>query len=96
MKVKYFDWNKEKNILLKKKRGVSFEDLVNAVIEGSLLDIIDHPNKEKFSNQQVFVIEFDNYVYLIPFVEDEEKYFLKTLYPSRKMTNTYLIERRKK
>lgn len=93
--MKYFDWNREKNILLKRKRGVSFEELV-AIIEDGLLDIIDHPNKEKFSNQQVFVIEFDNYVYLIPFIEDEEKYFLKTLYPSRKMTKKYLTERRKK
>lgn len=93
--MKYFDWDREKSIFLKKKRGVSFEELV-AVIEGGLLDIIDHPNKEKFSNQQVFVIEFDNYIYLIPFVEDEEKYFLKTLYPSRKMTKKYLTERRKK
>lgn len=94
--MKYFDWNREKSILLKKKRGVSFEELVNAAIEDGLLDIIDHPNKEKFSNQQVFVIEFDNYIYLIPFVEDEEKYFLKTLYPSRKMTKKYLTERRKR
>ena len=96
MKVKYFDWNREKSVLLKKKRGVSFEELVNVIIEGGLLDITDHPNKEKFSNQQVFVIEFDDYIYLIPFVEDKEKYFLKTLYPSRKMTKIYLIERRKK
>lgn len=94
--MKYFDWNKEKSLLLKEKRGISFEELINAAIDGGLLDIIDHPNKEKFSNQKVFVIEFDNYIYLIPFVEDEEKYFLKTLYPSRKMTKKYLTERRKR
>ncbi len=94
--MKYFDWNREKSASLKSERGVCFEELVGAAIEGGLLDIIDQPNKVKFSNQKVFIIEFDNYIYLVPFVEDEEKYFLKTLYPSRKMTKKYLTERRKK
>lgn len=37
-----------------------------------------------------FVINIDNYVYLVPFIEDQQKYFLKTIFPSRKATKKYL------
>ncbi len=72
------------------QRGISFEDVQNGYEDGSIIDIITHPNKTKYSNQKVFVLVKDNYVYLVPFVEDEEKVFLKTIFPSRKMTKKYL------
>lgn len=34
----------------------------------------------------------DNYVFLVPFVEDEGYFFLKTIIPSRKATRDYLQE----
>lgn len=93
--MKYFDWDEEKNAKLKVERDISFEDIVMAIDKGGLLDIIEHHNPDKHPHQKMFVVNIANYVYVAPFVEDEEKYFLKTIYPSRKLTKKYLFERRK-
>ncbi len=92
--MKYFEWNEEKNKLLRSERDVGFEDVVNHIQSGGLLNIIDNPNQKKHPKQKMFVVNINNYVYLVPFVEDSQKYFLKTIFPSRKMTKKYLIERR--
>jgi len=89
MKIK---WNEEKNDLLKRERGISFEDFLRKIEEGRLLDDIKHPNADDYPNQRIFIVELENYAYLIPYVEDEEKkeIFLKTAFPSRKMTKKYI------
>lgn len=91
--MKYFDWNKDKNELLKSERGVSFEDAIEAIIEGNVLEKADHSNKKKYPNQKIYILEIERYVYLVPFVEDNEKIFLKTIIPSRKATKKYLIKK---
>ena len=88
--MKPFRWNAEKNELLKLSRGVSFESIVVAVQADGLLDIVEHPNKAKYTNQQVLVVSFDGYVYLAPFVEEADCFFLKTVIPSRKAKRDYL------
>lgn len=80
---------------LKTERGICFEDIQTAIEEGKVLADIDHPQKSRYPNQKVFVVEFGDYVYIVPYVEDDIKIFLKTIYPSRKMTKKYLKERRK-
>jgi len=94
--VKYFDWNKEKNELLKIEREICFEDVLIAIESGNLVDILEHPRKQKYPNQKIFVVNINNYIYLAPFVEDEEKIFLKTIIPSRRATKKYLIKGGKK
>jgi len=81
----------EKNELLKEQRGISFEDVILALESGNLLDDIEHPNKEKYPNQNIFiiVIEIKDYVYLVPYVEDDTSIFLKTIIPSRQMNKKY-------
>jgi len=91
--MKYYEWNLEKNESLKLERGVSFDDVLILIFENKLLDTTDHPNKKKYPNQKMFVVEIDHYVYLVPFVEDEKKVFLKTIFPSRKATKKYLKKR---
>lgn len=88
--MKYFDWNKEKSDLLKEQREVSFEDVIVALEEGKLLDIVEHQNKKKYPDQKILVVDIEHYVFLVPFVENEEKIFLKTIVPSRKATKKYL------
>ena len=88
--MKYIEWNSEKNEQLKKQRKVCFEDVINAFENGKLLDTIDHYNKVRYSNQRIFIIEVDTYAYMVPFVEDSDKIFLKTIIPSRKATKVYL------
>jgi len=88
--MKYFDWNDEKNELLKKLRGVSFEQVVLAIVSGELIDRIKHPNPEKYPNQKIFLVKIDNYIYSVPYVEDDKKIFLKTIIPNSKETKKYL------
>ncbi|KKR31951.1 MAG: hypothetical protein UT63_C0056G0015 [Candidatus Gottesmanbacteria bacterium GW2011_GWC2_39_8] len=95
MKQKYFDWSEEKNNLLKKERNISFEEVLLAISEGHILDILSHPRKERYPGQKIFVIEIEEYAYLVPFIEDKEKIFLKTIIPSRKATKKYIVERRR-
>lgn len=90
--MKYFDWDNQKNGCLKRERDIGFEDIVIAVEEGNILDILKHPNKKKYPNQKIFVVSVNDYAYLVPFVEDKEKVFLKAIIPSRKATKKYLIQ----
>jgi hypothetical protein len=90
MKLDYYRWNYEKNLKLKAERGISFEQVVMHIERGDILDVVQHPNQEKYPNQQIIIVDIDNYAYLIPFVEDENGKYLKTIIPSRKATRNYL------
>ncbi len=85
----FYDFSPEKNSKLKEERGISFEEVIAAIDEGYLLDVIEHYNKDKFPNQKVYIVEIDCYVYLVPFVRNEDEIFLKTIFPSRKLTKLY-------
>jgi len=88
--MKPFRWNSEKNETLKVERGIAFESVVIAVESGGLLDVVGHPNQAKYPKQKVMVVAIENYAYLVPFVEEEDHYFLKTIIPSRKATRDHL------
>lgn len=90
--MKYIDWNIQKNELLKKERDISFEEILIAIEEGKVLDVVKHPDKNRYPNQKIFIVEINNYAYLVPFVEDDEKVFLKTIIPSREATKKYIIK----
>jgi len=90
MKLDYYRWNYEKNLKLKAERGISFEQVVMHIERGDILDVVQHPNQKKYPNQQIIVVDIDNYAYLIPFVKDENGKYLKTIIPSRKATRDYL------
>ncbi|KQP12289.1 toxin [Pseudorhodoferax sp. Leaf267] len=88
--MKPMRWSEEKNDSLRADRGVSFESMVIAIEGGGLLDILAHPNQEKYPRQRVLVVDYEHYAYLVPFVEEATYYFLKTIIPSRKATRDYL------
>lgn len=88
--MKRFDWDESKNNKLKAKRNISFEEIVLAIASNKLLEVLKHPNKKSYPNQKIFIVDISNYAYIVPFVEDEERYFLKTIYPSRSATKKYL------
>ncbi len=92
--MKYFSWNDEKNEQLKRDRGVSFEEVVLHIERGDILDIVEHPNRVKYRGQRMFILDIENYAWLVPFVESEEEVFLKTAIPSRKATKRYLGEKK--
>ena len=90
--MKYYDWNDDKNELLKKLRGVSFEQVVLAIVSGDMVDRVKHPNQERYPNQRVFLVKIEDYIYSVPYVEDDEKIFLKTIIPNSKATKKYLVD----
>ncbi len=89
MEIKY-EYNAEKNIKLKEQRGISFDEIIYYINNGHLLDTIQHQNKNKYAGQHFYVVDVDGYVYLVPFVREGERVFLKTIFPSRKHTRKYL------
>ncbi len=89
--MKPFRWNHDKNEALKIERSVSFEEIVLALEADGLLDQLRHPNPDKYPNQSVLVVALDAYVYLVPYVEESDYFFLKTVIPSRKATRDYLL-----
>ena len=88
--MKPFRWNPEKNEALKTERGISFEAIVVSIEAGGLLDILAHPNQVKYPRQRILVLACDNYAYLVPYIEEPDYFFLKTIIPSRKATRDYL------
>jgi len=88
--VKTYVWNEEKNQRLKSERRVSFEEIIVHIAIGDVLDIVEHPNPEKYKGQRIFIVKMRDYAWLVPFVESEDEIFLKTIIPSRKATRKYL------
>lgn len=88
--MKYFDWNEKKNQFLKKTRNIGFEDVLVALKEDRLLTVIKHPNTKRYPNQEILIVDINSYAYLVPFAEDKEKIFLKTIFPSRKYTKKFI------
>jgi uncharacterized DUF497 family protein len=88
--MKIFSWDADKNAWLKAHRGVSFEEVLFHIERGELLDRLAHPNKSKYPGQNLFVVNINDYAFLVPFVETEREVFLKTIIPSRKATRDYL------
>ena len=85
---KHIEWNDEKNTKLIQDRGIGFEDVVVAIRNGYLRGVVKGKGPN-YAHQAVLVVLIDGYTYAIPFVEDEAKIFLKTIYPSRKLHNIY-------
>jgi uncharacterized DUF497 family protein len=89
VKPKLFTWNEDKNQWLKTERAISFEEAVQYIADGHVLDIVEHPNRERYRGQRIFVVEIRDYVWLVPFAETDDEVFLKTVIPSRKATRKY-------
>ena len=89
---KRYEWAADKNEQLRRQRGVSFEDVVSQILAGNEVDVIPHPNQERYPGQSISIVVIGEYAYLVPFVESEGVAFLKTIFPSRKATRRYVGE----
>ncbi len=92
--MRVFRWDNEKNEWLKKNRGVSFEQVVILMERGDVFETIEHPNQNKYPGQKIASVRIDDYAYLVPYVQESEDIFLKTIIPSRKATNKYVREQK--
>ncbi len=85
-----FDWNEDKNHQLVEQRGISFERVISAIEQGGLVDVLVHPNQERYRGQMIYVVDIEQYIYLVPFVtRSDGTRFLKTIIPSRKATRDH-------
>lgn len=89
-----FDKNKNKKLLI--DRGIDFEQVILELNSNRELAIVKHPNKIQYPKQKMFIIEIKNYVYAVPFIQEKGScFFLKTIFPSRKLTKKYLLKTKK-
>ena len=82
-------WNEEKNQLLQIQRGVSFELVLEKLEANDILDRRSHPNVDKYAKQEIFVLELNGYVCYVPFIEEGNEIFLKTIIPNRKLNKEF-------
>lgn len=86
---KTFNWSPDKNRLLVRERGISFERIVFEISGENELAVVEHPNQEKYPGQKIALVQAEDYVYAVPFVETDREIFLKTILPGRKATRQY-------
>ena len=84
-----YNFDHQTNRKLIELRGISFEEVIAILENEGPIDIIKHPNCEKYSHQRMYVVELNNYIYLVPFIDGKNEIFLKTIYPSRKAVKQY-------
>ncbi len=90
------EWDPVKNQRLKQERGVCFDDIMIAISEGRVLDIVPHHNPKKYPRQYIMIVDIAGYAYMVPFVrKNNETLFLKTIFPHRKATKNYLVNKKK-
>ena len=90
MAAKEIRWSVEKDLLLRSdptRGGIGLVECAVAIEEGRILD--DLPNPVRLG-QRIFVLEIEDYAYVVPYITDGETIFLKTMFPSRKHTAKYL------
>jgi len=85
-------WKEDKNELLKQHRNISFEQIILAIENKKVVDVMEQPNREKYKGQIFILVEINSYVYVVPaFISDSgEECHLITIYPSRKYTEKFL------
>ena len=87
-----FVWIHDKNALLIAERGANFETVVAAIEADELLDVLAHPNPERYPGQRILVVRLDDDAHLAPFVETADGLLLKAIIPSRKATRRSISE----
>ena len=84
--MKYLNWDSEKNEILKRERGISFEEIALLIESDQIIGIEENPG---YPNQKMYILEIENYAIIVPYVENDDVIFLKTAFPSRKYTKKY-------
>ena len=82
-----YSFDPEKDAWLIRQRGISFEQIITLIEAGKLIQVLEHPNKERYPDQLLYEVDVDGYVYVVPVVRQGRSLFLKTIYPSRKATS---------
>ena len=62
-----------------------------ALENGDVIEIIPNPSQNHLE-QKCLVVNINNYAYLVPYIENNDGIFLKTIYPSRKYSKLFIRE----
>jgi uncharacterized DUF497 family protein len=82
-----FKWNEEKNKWLMRERGISFQEITDTILKGDYIDILENPTRP---NQDIFILRFHGYTWVVPFfIDQNENIHLITAFPSRKFHKRY-------
>ncbi len=84
-----YEWDPCKNEWLKRERNISFEDIVFHLSEGDVWRVANHPNPTDYPGQRIYFVIVDGYIYMVPYVVENDYIFLKTVIPSRKATKDF-------
>lgn len=87
--MKEIRFNQDKNTKLRMTRGINFDDVAE-IIKKVKTTTIEHPNKKRYPKQRILLVKIKSHIYAVPFVEEDEYIFLKTIYPSEKYTKKLL------
>jgi len=89
IQMKLIRWNEEKNQLLIIQRKLSFEMVLDRLERQEVLARRSHPDKKRYPHQFMFIVELEGYICYVPFVENDDEIFLKTIIPSRKLEKEF-------
>jgi|GEM_PF-2722567 len=84
--MRLLGWKAEKNEKLKAERGLSFEQIEEAIANGALVSVLKN---EKHPNQVVLVIEIEGYMIAVPTLVKPDVFFFMTAYRSRELTKRF-------
>ena len=80
-------WDKKKNNLLVRERGLSLETFALMIAKRKHIAVIDNPARD---GQFICICRHDDYIHAVPFVLDRKgDIVLKTVFPSRKYQKVY-------
>ncbi len=81
------NWDKNKNDWLILNRKISFDEIADKILNDDYIEILDNPVRE---NQQNFIMNIDNYTWVVPFlINEKNQIILKTAFPNRKFHKKY-------
>jgi hypothetical protein len=81
-----YAFDPQKNAWLVRERGISFEQIIVLIESSRLIQVLEHPNVERYPDQLLYEVDVDGYVHVAPVIRERRTLFLKTIYPSRKAT----------
>ena len=56
--------------------------MVVAIEAGDLLDVLEHPNQQRYPGQRILVVRLHDYIHLVPMIETQEHLLTSTTIPS--------------
>ena len=77
MEERDYAFDPQKNAWLIRERGLGFEHIIALIESSKLIEVLEHPNAERYPNQLLYEVDVDGYVHIVPVVRESRTLFLK-------------------